>query len=147
MRLSPFRRPRKYVRLAAFLAIGYAAWLLLVPITVDYKLVGERVTVEGTHISWWTDAFTLIGPDFDDPTSDEIVAYVYVDCGNSFTAGDSEQDSTAGRESCSSVDTPRRIFGIGLAVLGLAGLFAAPKVPAERLTSKDRAEERRLLED
>ncbi|AXB41175.1 hypothetical protein [Amycolatopsis albispora] len=145
-RLSPFRAPRLYVRLAAALAIGYAAWLLLVPITVDYT-AGERgVTVERTLYSWWTNHHTIIGmgPELD---SDEVVAMVLFDCGNSFGPGEHPAHSAEdGPAACAEVEGPRRVIGIGLAVLGVAAFGLAVKVPAERLTRSDREEERRLRE-
>jgi hypothetical protein len=135
MRNSPFRRPRRYLRLACVLAVGYAAWLLLVPITVDYRKIGYDVTVTRTLYSWWSNHNSVIGFGLGDPTGGEVAEYVLLDCGNSFAAGGHEQEyAPDGPASCSSVETPRRFVGIGLAVLGVAGFLVAGRLPAKRRT-------------
>jgi hypothetical protein len=146
MQYSPFRKPRLHVRLVAILALGYVAWLLFVPITVDYTTNDGEVTVSGTRYTWWAknNNVSILGAL--DPNSDDIMSMTLLDCGNSFTSGAYEADNQPdGPAACSDVETPRRFLAIGLAVLGVAGLVVAVRVPAERLTREDHEEERRLL--
>ncbi len=131
------------MRLASFVAFGFALWLLLVPrIALYYVNDGAPYDVDakyawgrGTSDQVMTLPADLLGED--DPTigsggADGVITSVRLNCGLVFTSGDNEADSPGGPTACSEIETPRLLAGIGLGVLGIAGFVIARRLPATR---------------
>jgi len=138
--VNPFRRPKLWARLAGVVLVLLAAWLLLVPITVAYVTPAPRAV--STLYSWWTSEQDLIYTDatgadlhkLDGVSLDQtrLIEAYRLNCGDAFTAGPHEQLlQPAGPDMCSSAETPRRIIGLSLFGLGVLGLLAAVRLPAE----------------
>lgn len=142
--MNPLRRPKLWARLVGSVLVVLAAWLLLVPITVAYLTSDpdSPPRAVSTMYSWWTAEQDLIytdpmGSDLNKPgglTLDKtrLIEAYRLNCGNAFTAGPHEQVlDPDGPEMCATVETPRRIIGLSLLGLGVLGLLAAVRLPAE----------------
>jgi hypothetical protein len=160
--VNPLRQPRLWARLAATTTILIAAWALLVPITAVYVTSDADPAPRdvSSMYSWWTSEQDLVFSDasgvdllhldqsyFD---QDHLANGIRLGCGNVFTAGPHEQlEAPDGPLVCSGLETPRRIIGLSLLVLGVFGLLAAVKLPpgTERYRSQYRQpySQRRLL--
>lgn len=142
--MNPFRRPRRWVRLASVVALGFALWLVLVPRIALYYVDdgGEPYGVDVKY-AWGrgtSDQVMVLPSDMfgeEDPVAgsggdDGMVTSVRLNCGLVFTSGDDEADRPGGEAACSEIETPRLVGGIGLAVLGIAGLVVAGRLPSTR---------------
>lgn len=132
------------MRLAAVIALGFALWLLLVPrialyytddegapYDVDVKYAWGRGTSDQVMILP-ADLFGEEDPAVGSGGADGLVTSVRLNCGLVFTSGGNEAESPGGDVACSQVETPRLAGGIVLAVLGVAGLTVARRLPADR---------------
>jgi hypothetical protein len=142
--VNPLRRPKLWARLTGGVLVLLAAWLLLVPITVAYQTneAAAAPRAVSTLYSWWTSEQDLI---YTDPTGADLnklggvslgqtrlIEAYRLNCGNTFTSGAHEQLlEPDGPDMCSSSETPRRIIGLSLLGLGVLGLLAATRLPAE----------------
>ncbi|MFG2784510.1 hypothetical protein ACGFY7_42620 [Streptomyces prunicolor] len=141
--MTLLRRPRFWVRLVSITVFLLAGWLLLVPRTASYLVSDEGRPYDMSVLySWDTSDQTLIFPKafFEEDSADtgessELVTSVRLDCGTAFTSGENEDARPGdGEEACSEVETPRRFLGLGLVLLGAAGLWSAPRL--SRLLSR-----------
>ncbi len=142
--MNPLRRPRPWVRLASFVAFGFALWLLLVPRIALYYVGDDGMPYDvDVKYAWGrgtSDQVLVLPADLfgeDDPAlgsggTDGLVTSVRLNCGLVFTSGDNEADSPGGPAACSEVETPRLLTGIGLGVLGVAGFALARRLPSPR---------------
>ncbi len=142
--MNPFRRPRPWVRLASVVALGFALWLLLVPRIALY-FADDDGEPYGVNVKYaWgrgtSDQVMILPSDLlgeEDRVAgsggaDGAVTSVRLNCGLVFTSGENEANSPGGEAACSQVETPRLVGGIGLAVLGIAGLALAGRLPSHR---------------
>jgi hypothetical protein len=142
--MNPFRHARRWARIASVVALGFALWLLLVPrialyytddngapYDVNVKYAWGRGTSDQVMILP-ADLFGAADPVVGNGGTDGLVTSVRLNCGLVFTTGDNEADSPGGASVCSDVETPRLFGGIGLGVLGVAGLFLARRLPSAR---------------
>jgi hypothetical protein len=142
--VNPFRRPRLWARLTGTVLVVLAVWLLLIPVTVAYQTneADAAPRAVSTLYSWWTSEQDLIytdtaGADLHkrDGVSlgaARLVEAYRLNCGNTFTSGPHEQLlEPDGPQMCSATESPRRIIGLTLFGLGVLGLLAATRLPAE----------------
>ncbi len=131
------RLPRPWVRLASVVALGFALWLLLVPrIALYYVDDGVPYDVDVKY-AWGrgtSDQMMLLPADLfsRDPTVGGLVTSVRLNCGFVFTSADNGSGFPGSAAACSAVETPRLIGGIGLGVLGIAGLVVVSRLPSTR---------------
>lgn len=147
--MKPIPRPRLWVRLVSVVALGFALWLLVVPRMALYYFDDERFGVDdvqpfGVDVTYaWgrgTSDQMLILPARgwgEDPITGEggvdgMVTSVRLNCGLVFTSGDNEAKVPGGAAACAEIETPRRISGILLALLGITGLGLAGRITSSR---------------
>lgn len=137
--MNPLRRPRRWVRIAVTVLIGAALWLLLTPITVVYFTTDRDAAprVVAVLYSWRTSdqevVYTDGGVDQSRPVQDANLVNGYrLSCGSSFTTGSHEvEHQPDGPQVCSTTEKPRLLVGMSLLLIGVLGLVASTKVPAE----------------
>jgi hypothetical protein len=131
--MNHLRKLRPWVWLAAaVVAFGFAAWLLLIPRSAVYYVDddGHPYDVRAVNSSGRSDQM-MSGPfDMADPT--EFATSIRIGCGTAFTTGEHPDSWPGIDEACSQIETPRRITGISLTVLGVAGLVCAFLLPQHR---------------
>ncbi len=134
------------MRVVSVLVLGVALWVLLVsrivlyyvgdtggPFDIRAKYAWGRGTSDQVMIlpsAWPADEGVPV-----DPRS-VLVTSVRLNCDTVFTSGGREQASPGGEVACSRVESPRRIGGIGLGVLGIAGLVVAARLPSNRVAGE-----------
>lgn len=127
------QRSRLWVRLGSVAAFLIAAYLLLIPRTALYY-VGDDGHPYGIEVlySWSTGGDQTIIGDFSETGNADVRESVRLGCGTAFTSGGRETSASGGAEACSAVEVPRRIGGLVLVALGIAGLVGATRLPEPR---------------